>query len=412
MAKLVAKLTSAVAKMLNGRSTKASQPPLEGLTQIGDIRIDHFIASNDAHALYYATREIEGVKQYLSVLISKPDADFIATTHWGPPTHDRENTVRTGQPRSFSLIDQNWQLPPQQVWQTLKPLLQNLLSQDPATIESHHRWFTLAKLHFVPGAGLLVAQNGQSNQRYDDQMSDRRHVYLSEALQNCCRSSDPLAYLLFQLGATFIYLLNDFLLPEDVHHRFGPWRPWTENIIATLFSNDQPPPNLDQIVQICEAELAKGGSTNLSQALKQSLHSPLDALNWWLPAAACLAEKHKQGKYYGHLEPKSILFFVDRVEFQMSETDCQENAKADLYSISLILAALLTNPQDRTRLYLKDWSAMHPLLQILLLPQLAGHSNQAQTVEALIADVKSKFLYYYLQTVTQDPYWMSNFEAA
>jgi hypothetical protein len=414
--KLVSQQTSVFGKIrkhLSSRPSIGPRPPLEmtKIRQIADIRIDSFVAANDNHALYYGTQN----EKCLSVLLSKRDATELAQGHqaypWSQPTVYWDTTVQTAQPYKFSVLDQKWQLPPKQAWEYFKPLLESLLSKDRQTIEKFYRWFTVSKLHSAPGVGLLVSEYFDC-QTYGDQMSNRQHVYLSDALKSCCQSRDPLEYLRYQLGATFIYLINNFLFPEDIRHRCGPWKPWIESILVALLSPQETPRSLEQLVELCESELAKGGSTNLSQALKKSLRSPLEAIDWWLPAAASLAEKHKQGKYYGHLDPKSILFFVDRVEIQMPETDCQQSAQADLYSISLILAALLTNPKDRTRLYLKDWSAMHPLLQDFLTAQLANHSGKAETVDALITDIKGKFLPYGLKAITQDPYWSNSPEAA
>lgn len=414
--KLVSQQTSIFGKIRNHLSSRPSvepKPPLEitQICQIADIQIRSFVASNDNHALYYGTQN----KKYLSVLLSKRGSTELTQGHqacpWSPPTIYWENTVRTAPSYKSLVLDQKWQLQPKQAWVYFKPLLESLLSKDPQTIEKFYRWFTVSKLHYAPSVGLLVSEHFDC-QSYSDQVSNRLHVYLSDTLKSFCQSRDPLEYLRYQLGATFIYLINDFMFPEGIPHRCGPWKPWLESIFVALLSPQKTPQSLEQLVELCESELAKGGSTNLSQALIHQFDSPLDAFDWWLPAATCLAQKHSQGKYYGHLEPKSIQFFVDRVEIQMPETDCQENAKADLYSISLILAALLTNPQDRTRLYLKNWSAMHPLLQELLLPQLDDHSQKAQTADALIADIRGRFFQYVVEAITKDPYWSRNSEAA
>ena len=45
-------------------------------------------------------------------------------------------------------------------------------------------------------------------------------------------------------------MINNFLFPEDIRHRCGPWKPWIESILVALLSPQETPRSLEQLVEL------------------------------------------------------------------------------------------------------------------------------------------------------------------
>ncbi len=383
-------------------------PQLDGLRNriFAKTKLGRCEASNETHALYIA----QSTEALHSVLVSLPDTLPIASCFWECPVPTNGLDIRLGPPCTFMLAAQKREiLPPQQAWQRIRPLFETLLT--PEAIQGYNPKFSMLRIYEVPDVGYLVNSDPNMDEDcyYTRTVSDPTHIEMVKSLFKTSRSYNPFDYMLYQLTAAFIYSINKTYIDHQFH---GPWRPWIENISKTLLCADLTTTmTQSQVFEFYQTELNQGGITKLTNAFQDDIdpnqdHQGLKYLQWWLPAAACLHQKHREGKAYGYLEPDAFWFVANGSDIQMPEVRNQDftapeieqtgpTIASDVYSITLILVAMLTKPQDRHHLYRKDWSLVPPSLSKFLMHYLQPDPSQRpSSVATLAQEIKQRLNRY------------------